>query len=252
MRNRLGAGPQGRALGANAVTSSHRNIKIVATLGPASSDNATILRLAQSGVNVFRLNMRHGSHDTVRKMHAAIRTAEDNLQRPIGILADLQGPKIRCGVFADGPKLLERGTSFRFDLDKASGSETRVTLPHPEIFAALRPGASVLVNDGKIRLRVIDNSEARANCEVVVGGEISDRKGVNLPDVVLPLSAPSEKGVCSGRGRNRIIRPDCHGFGRLYSPVRRMCAHPSGEICPSNSGEQSNPSADRCTTAWPS
>lgn len=175
------------------MTHSHRNIKIVATLGPASNVSAAILKLAQTGVNVFRLNMSHGAHDMVAQMHKAIRDAEAELQRPIGILADLQGPKIRCGVFADGPQALETGASFRFDLDEAMGDHTRVTLPHPQIFEALRPGASVLVNDGKIRLKVIDNSVTHANCEVVVGGEISDRKGVNLPDVVLPLSALSEK-----------------------------------------------------------
>ena len=175
------------------MTPPHRNIKIVATLGPASNVSAAILRLAQTGVNVFRLNMSHGSHDMVAKMHKAVRDAETALQRPIGILADLQGPKIRCGVFGGGPQMLEIGAAFRFDLDDAQGDHTRVTLPHPEIFQALRPGASVLVNDGKIRLKVIDSSATHANCEVIVVGEISDRKGVNLPDVVLPLSALSDK-----------------------------------------------------------
>lgn len=171
----------------------HRNIKIVATLGPASNVSAIILQLAQAGVNVFRLNMSHGSHDMVAKMHKAVRDAEITLQRPIGILADLQGPKIRCGVFGVGPQVLETGAVFRFDLDDTQGDYTRVTLPHPEIFQALRPGATVLVNDGKIRLRVNESSANYANCEVIVGGEISDRKGVNLPDVVLPLSALSDK-----------------------------------------------------------
>lgn len=175
------------------MTLPHRNIKIVATLGPASDGSASILQLAKGGVNVFRLNMSHGAHDMVASMHQAIRDAEAKLGCPLGILADLQGPKIRCGVFAEGPQILQNGAMFRFDLDAAEGDQTRVTLPHPEIFTALRPGASVLVNDGKIRLKVIDNSMTHANCEVMVGGEISNRKGVNLPDVVLPLSALSEK-----------------------------------------------------------
>lgn len=175
------------------MTLPHRNIKIVATLGPASNVSAIILQLAKSGVNVFRLNMSHGAHEMVARMHQAIRDAEEELGCPLGILADLQGPKIRCGVFADGPQMLQRGAMFRFDLDDAEGDQTRVALPHPEIFAALRPGASVLVNDGKIRLKVVDNGANHANCEVIVGGEISNRKGVNLPDVVLPLSALSEK-----------------------------------------------------------
>ena len=121
------------------MTPPHRNIKIVATLGPASNVSAIILRLAQAGVNVFRLNMSHGSHDMVAKMHKAVRDAETVLQRPIGILADLQGPKIRCGVFSDGPQTLEKGAAFRFDLDPAEGDAARVCLPHPEIFAALEP-----------------------------------------------------------------------------------------------------------------
>ncbi len=170
-----------------------RNVKIVATLGPASDDIDMIRRLHLAGADVFRLNMSHGDHEDIRRRHAAIRAIEAELGRPISILADLQGPKLRCGTFAGGPYTLVEGARFRFDLDPAEGDGRRVGLPHPEIFAALEPGSVLLVNDGKIRLRVIEASASHAETEVEVGGEISNRKGVNVPDVVLPLAALSEK-----------------------------------------------------------
>ena len=171
----------------------HRNVKIVATLGPASSDHATIRALHEAGADVFRLNMSHGDHEAIREKHRIIREIEDELDSPIGILADLQGPKLRVGVFARGEEELEEGAPFRLDLDPAKGDAHRVCLPHPEIFEALEPGASLLVNDGKIRLRVRDCGKDFADCEVVTGGTISNRKGVNVPEVVLPLAALSEK-----------------------------------------------------------
>ena len=170
-----------------------RRIKIVATLGPSSSDYATIRALSDAGVDVFRLNMSHGSHEDVAARHAIIRKVEEETNRPIGILADLQGPKLRVGTFADGPQDLADGQAFRLDLDPTAGDSTRVNLPHKEIFAALRPGATLLVNDGKIRLKVSECGEDYADCVVEAGGMISDRKGVNVPDVVLPLAALSEK-----------------------------------------------------------
>ena len=172
----------------------HRNVKIVATLGPASSDYEIIRALHEAGADVFRLNMSHGSHDEIRARHSIIRQIEQETGGSICILADLQGPKLRVGVFAnDEGEVLEEGASFRMDLDKAPGDATRVNLPHPEIFAALEPGATLLVNDGKIRLKVEDCSDSHANCTVVAGGVISNRKGVNVPDVVLPLAALSDK-----------------------------------------------------------
>ncbi|GAD55518.1 pyruvate kinase [Limimaricola cinnabarinus LL-001] len=171
----------------------HRNVKIVATLGPASSTYEVIRALVEAGADVFRLNMSHGAHDEIRARHAIIRQVEEDLDTPIGILADLQGPKLRVGAFANGEEELVPGADFRLDLDEAEGDVTRVRLPHKEIFDALEPGASLLVNDGKIRLRVKDCGADFANCEVVVGGTISNRKGVNVPDVVLPLAALSEK-----------------------------------------------------------
>ena len=171
----------------------HRNIKIVATLGPASSDYDTIRALFEAGADVFRLNMSHGSHADHKARYDAIRKVEADLGRPIAVLADLQGPKLRVGTFGTGPQDLADGAKFRFDLDPAPGDATRVQLPHPEIFAALEPGSSLLVNDGKIRLTVDDCGPDFANCTVTVGGTISDRKGVNVPDVVLPLAALSDK-----------------------------------------------------------
>ena len=170
-----------------------RNVKIVATLGPASSDYAMIRALVEAGADVFRLNMSHGSHDEIAERHRIIRQIEEDTGRPIAILADLQGPKLRVGKFADGPQELEEGAKFRLDLDPTPGDTARVCLPHKEIFDALKPGASLLVNDGKIRLRVDDCGADFANCSVVVPGTISDNKGVNVPDVVLPLAALSDK-----------------------------------------------------------
>ena len=170
-----------------------RNVKIVATLGPASSDHATIRALFEAGADVFRLNMSHGTHDDIAARHAIIRDIERETGRPIAILADLQGPKLRVGAFADGSAELVPGAPFRMDLDGAPGDQRRVQLPHPEILEALEPGSTLLVNDGKIRLSVTECGPDHAECQVVVGGTISDRKGVNVPDVLLPLKALSEK-----------------------------------------------------------
>ncbi|MGH1457663.1 MAG: pyruvate kinase [Paracoccaceae bacterium] len=171
----------------------HRNTKIVATLGPASESYEMIRALHEAGADVFRLNMSHGQHDEIREKHRIIRQIEKELDSPIGILADLQGPKLRVGTFANGEEELEIGAAFRLDLDEAEGTATRVRLPHPEIFAALEVGAHLLVNDGKIRLKVTACGADFADCEVINGGTISNRKGVNVPDVVLPLAALSEK-----------------------------------------------------------
>ncbi|MEM6622968.1 MAG: pyruvate kinase [Pseudomonadota bacterium] len=170
-----------------------RNTKIVATVGPASSTRDMLKQLFIAGVDVFRLNMSHGSHEDVRERHRIIREIEVELERPIGILVDLQGPKLRVGQFDGDAADLDVGQKFRFDLDDAIGDATRVNLPHPEIFAAIEPGATLLVNDGKMRFRVLACDAESADCEVLVGGTISNNKGVNLPDVVLPVAALTEK-----------------------------------------------------------
>lgn len=170
-----------------------RSVKIVATLGPASNTHKMIRSLFIAGADVFRLNMSHGKHEDIAKLHATIRSIGEELGRPIGILADLQGPKLRCGEFANKSEHLNEGDSFRFDLDANLGDAKRVNLPHPEIFKALKVGSVLLVNDGKIRLRVTQCTEEYADTVVEVGGKISNRKGVNVPDVVLPLAALSKK-----------------------------------------------------------
>lgn len=170
-----------------------RSTKVVATLGPSSKTYDVVRALKDEGANVFRLNMSHGQQTDIAEMHKIIRSVERDVGEPICILADLQGPKLRCGVFRDGSATLENGAPFRFDLDDAEGGETRVNLPHPEIFSALKPNATILVNDGLLRLRVTECGEGFADCIIEVGGEISNRKGVNVPDVVLPLAALSEK-----------------------------------------------------------
>src|SRR5690606_26655751 len=170
-----------------------RCVKIVATLGPSSSDYAMIRALFEAGADVFRLNMSHGSHADQAARHAIIRRVEEDMGRPIAILADLQGPKLRVGTFVAGAHELNEGDRFRFDLDPAEGDGRRVNLPHPEIFAALEPGSRLLVNDGKIRLTVDAYGPDFADCTVTAAGTISNRKGANVPGVVLPLAALSDK-----------------------------------------------------------
>ena len=166
----------------------HRFAKIIATLGPASAAPDTIRALFAAGVDVFRLNFSHGDHDGHRRCFNAIREAESATGRPIGVLLDLQGPKLRIGEFAEGRATLEEGASFVLDLDRAPGDSHRVTLPHPEVFTALKPGTDLLVDDGKIRLEVETCGANFAGMRVKVGGEVSDHKGVNIPDAVLPIS----------------------------------------------------------------
>ena len=170
-----------------------RRIKILATLGPASSDLAMIRRLFEAGANVFRINMSHTPHDKMRELVATIRNVESSYGRPIGILVDLQGPKLRLGAFAEGAVQLQNGQTFTLDSDKTPGDATRVNLPHPEILAALRPGHALLLDDGKVRLIAEETSKEHAVTRVVVGGKMSDRKGVSLPDTDLPVSAMTPK-----------------------------------------------------------
>jgi pyruvate kinase len=170
-----------------------RSTKIVATLGPATSTHERIEALFLAGVDVFRLNFSHGSHDDHKARAAAIRALEARLDRPIGILLDLQGPKLRLGRFADGAAEVKTGDAFRLDLDAKPGDRTRAPLPHPEIFAALRTDADLLLDDGRVRLKVIASGPDFAECAVITGGVLSDRKGVNVPGIVLPLSPLTEK-----------------------------------------------------------
>jgi len=170
-----------------------RGAKIVATLGPSSSTPEQIGALFEAGVDVFRLNFSHGTQDDHRARFEAIRRIEGATGRPIGILADLQGPKLRLGTFAEGRIELAAGSRFHLDLDRRAGDENRAPLPHPEIFEALRPGTELLLDDGRVRLQVEDCGTGFADTRCLVGGTLSDRKGVNVPNAELPLSAITEK-----------------------------------------------------------
>jgi pyruvate kinase len=170
-----------------------RATKIVATLGPATTDESAIAALVEAGADVFRLNFSHGTHAEHAARLAVVRGLETRFGRPLGVLADLQGPKLRVGTFAGGRTVLEAGRSFRLDLDPTPGDEWRASLPHPEIFAALKAGARLLLDDGRLELRVERVAADNADTEVVAGGPLSDRKGVNVPDVVLDISALTAK-----------------------------------------------------------
>jgi pyruvate kinase len=170
-----------------------RFTKIVATLGPASSDPSMIRALFEAGADVFRLNFSHGTADDHRKRMEAIRALEEEVGRPIAVIADLQGPKLRLGAFAAGFVDLKAGQAFRLDLDPTAGDATRAPLPHPEIFAALSVGQKLLLDDGKVRLEVVKVGPAFAETLVIAGTRLSDRKGVNLPSAVIPLSPLTPK-----------------------------------------------------------
>jgi pyruvate kinase len=170
-----------------------RRTKIVATLGPASSDRSMIARLFAAGADVFRINMSHTTHERMRELVATIRAVETEHGRPIGILVDLQGPKLRVGSFTANPVTLTKDETFTLDTDPAPGDASRVHLPHPEIFAAIAPGHTLLLDDGKIRLRALEADKTRILARVEVGGKLSDRKGVSLPDTTIPFSALTAK-----------------------------------------------------------
>jgi len=170
-----------------------RSAKIVATLGPASATPDKIAALFEAGVDVFRLNFSHGEQAEHRARLDAIRALEKKVGRPIGVMADLQGPKLRVGTFAGGKVKLVPGAGFRLDLDKAPGNASRANLPHPEIFAAIAPGTELLLDDGNIRLKVEKSGKDFAETKVMAGGELSDRKGVNVPNAMLAVSALTAK-----------------------------------------------------------
>jgi len=170
-----------------------RSAKIVATIGPASAGGERLRALFDAGVDVFRLNFSHGTHDEHRARFTEIRQVEADTGRPIGILADLQGPKLRLGNFAAGRVDIAAGAHFRLDLDQHPGDQSRAPLPHPEVFEALHPGTDLLLDDGKVRLRVVTCGSDFADTEIVVGGTLSDHKGVNVPGVVLGISAMTDK-----------------------------------------------------------
>lgn len=171
----------------------NRKVKILATLGPASCEEETIARLHAAGADVFRINMSHADHELMRALVERIRNVERRAGRPIGILADLQGPKLRVGTFADKSVALQIGQEFTLDDDPSPGDAKRVHLPHPEILAAVQPGHRLLIDDGRLQLEAVSNNGKAIRCRVIAGNAISDRKGVSLPDTELPLGALTEK-----------------------------------------------------------
>ncbi len=173
----------------------NRKAKIIATLGPSASSYEQIRALFLAGADVFRLNFSHGSHEEHLERYRAIRRLEEETGRPVGVLADLQGPKLRVGNFKDKRVTLEAGQLFRLDLSEEPGDETRVNLPHPEIFAAMTEGAVLLLDDGRLQLKVEEHDKDHAVTRVVYGGVLSDHKGVNVPNVMLPISPLTSKDI---------------------------------------------------------
>lgn len=171
----------------------NRRVKIVATLGPASNNEATMRRLFEAGADVFRVNMSHATHDDLRQIHGIVRKLETEFSRPIGILVDLQGPKLRLGKFESGAIRLTEGDVLSFVRREAIGGLGRVHLPHPEIFQAVQQGHTLLLDDGKFKLRVVEASDVRIDAEVMTSGALGSRKGISLPDTVLPLGSLTEK-----------------------------------------------------------
>ena len=170
-----------------------RKVKILATLGPASSEEEVIQKLFEAGADLFRINMSHASHDVMRTLISRIRAVEKRCGRPIGILADIQGPKLRVGKFADTKVTLVPGQTFTLDNNEAPGDANRVFLPHPEILQSVKPGHRLLIDDGKLHLRADKCDGKSIVCTVISGTSISDRKGVSLPDTLLGVGALTEK-----------------------------------------------------------
>ena len=170
-----------------------RNTKILATLGPASNTLPVMRALFEAGVDVFRINMSHTPHDMLARMHGDLRGLSIEMGRPIGILVDLQGPKIRLGTIPGGTRMLKEDDRVRLVLGETSEVETEIPIPHPEIFQAVKQKHALLIDDGKIRFRLLRKADTYADAIVEVGGEIKNRKGVNMPDTLLPLSAMTPK-----------------------------------------------------------
>ena len=170
-----------------------RRAKIVATLGPASSEESVIEELARAGADVFRINMSHASHDLLAQTVERIRSVEQSIRHPLGILVDLQGPKLRIGSFAEGSVQLVSGDTITLDNSAAPGTKERVCLPHPEILETVSVGDRLLLDDGKIQLKAKRVGHGSIEATVVHGGKLSDKKGVSLPDTLLPVGALTEK-----------------------------------------------------------
>ncbi len=173
----------------------YRDTKIIATLGPSSSNYEDILSLFEAGADVFRLNFSHGDHASHQARFDIIRKIEKEVSHPISVIADLQGPKLRIGTFEFGHVTLQAGQEFTFSLHSMIGTNQEVQLPHPEIFQAISKGTKILLDDGKINLEVSSHNEAQITTKVIVGGELSNRKGVNIPSVILPITPLTKKDL---------------------------------------------------------
>ena len=219
-----------------------RKIKILATLGPASRDPKMIERLLRAGADAFRINMSHGSHEDHANTIRAIREVEKTAKRAIAILCDLQGPKLRVGEFEGGEAFIRHGAHFTLDRNPQPGNDERVCLPHPELFGLMEKGARLLIDDGKLRLRVTRASADELLCTAEVGGAISDRKGVNVPDSVIPIPALTDKdrrdlsfAIANGAdwiGLSFVQRPEdvaearrlMGGYGSLMAKIEKPAA----------------------------
>lgn len=170
-----------------------RQTKIIATIGPVTASPEMIEALLDAGVDVFRMNFSHGTHDGHKDVLDRIRALEKKRGQPIGIIADLQGPKLRIGTFENGRIAVTKGQSIRFDLDPAPGNEQRVCLPHPEVLEVIEPGGKILLDDGKVRVRITEKGPGYLAGEIRTGASLSDKKGFNVPGVVLPIPALTKK-----------------------------------------------------------
>jgi pyruvate kinase len=170
-----------------------RKTKILATLGPASSSPEKIRALFEAGADVFRINMSHTSRTALADIHGRLRALESEVKRPIGILVDLQGPKIRLGTFGGGKADIAVGAEVRLIRKVEADGPGTIPIPHPEVFTALTPGEQVLIDDGRLRLRIKSVGSDSAEAVVEQGGTLKDRKGVNLPDTELPIAAMTPK-----------------------------------------------------------
>lgn len=171
-----------------------RQTKIVATVGPASSSPKQLKSLFEAGVDVFRLNFSHGTHKDHAKVVRSIRALEKKYKRNIGIIADMQGPKLRLGTFKDGSASIQSGQIFRFDLKSdIPGDDTRVSLPHPEVMKVLKEGSLIYLDDGKVRARIKRKGRGWVDAKIIAGTKLSDKKGLNVPGAVIPLDALTKK-----------------------------------------------------------
>ncbi|MEP5936830.1 MAG: pyruvate kinase [Erythrobacter sp.] len=239
----------------NSLSPRGRKVKILATVGPASRSPEMLRKLFLAGADAFRVNMSHGDHKTHGESIAAIRAMEKEFNRPITILCDLQGPKLRVGTFKDGKAVIRHSGHFTLDRNPEPGDETRVELPHPELFGLLEKGQRLLINDGKIRLKVIQADDKEILCSAEVGGVISDRKGVNVPDAEVPIPALTEKdrkdlsfAVQQGAdwiGLSFVQRPEdlaearrlMGGYGALCAKIEKpMAVRRLGEILEMSDG----------------